>query len=401
MMFQGLRGTRASDHLDMVRGLAAVAVLWYHVRYRFFLDFADVAQRGPLATGWYALTAFGHDAVMVFFVVSGFLVGSAAIRDCRAGRWSWTNYLTARAVRLYVVLVPGLLLTMFWDRLGLRFFGDNPVYSGTSQWYRHDFFNVTQRAGIDTFIGNLGFLQGILYPTFGSNDALWSLAFEFWYYIAFAMLAVGVFAAGSRPARLLWVLSGVAVLYAAGGTIATYFSIWLLGLGVGMMPSSAAITRSPRRFAVIAAGLFVSWLLLSHISAVKSALGNSLWAEDSCTGVLFAAWLYVFLHDRRAADAGVYGIVARRLANSSYTLYVVHLPLLIFLRGWLVPGDPWAPTPVHLLAACVIASLALAYAIGLASITEAHTATIRRACLACWAPAPRALDIPEQKVSVS
>jgi len=344
--------------------------------------------------GWYALTAFGHDAVMVFFVVSGFLVGSAAIRDCRSGRWSWINYLTARGVRLYVVLIPGLLLTMFWDRLGLRFFGANAVYTGTPQWYRHDFFNVAQQYGIDTLIGNVAFLQGILYPTFGSNNALWSLAFEFWYYVAFAMFAVGVFAAGSRYARLLWLLSGIAVLYAVGGAIAAYFPIWLLGIGVGMMPSCAAITRSPRPWAVCAGGLFLSWLLLSHTTAVKSALGNSLWAEDSCTGVLFATWLYMFLHDRRAADKGTYGIVARRLANSSYTLYVVHLPMLIFLRAWLVRGDPWTPIPEHLLISCGIIGLTLAFAIAVASVTERHTGAIRNALRIRASGIPRRTDTP-------
>src|SRR5689334_8152514 len=36
-----ISGKRVSDDLDLVRGLAAVAVLVYHVRYRFFFDYAD------------------------------------------------------------------------------------------------------------------------------------------------------------------------------------------------------------------------------------------------------------------------------------------------------------------------------------------------------------------------
>ena len=31
-----IRGTAASMHLNLIRGLAAVMVLIYHVRYRFF-----------------------------------------------------------------------------------------------------------------------------------------------------------------------------------------------------------------------------------------------------------------------------------------------------------------------------------------------------------------------------
>jgi peptidoglycan/LPS O-acetylase OafA/YrhL len=111
----------------MIRGLAAVMVLFFHVRYRFFLDYADLSEPTLLTRAWYVATAFGHDAVMVFFVVSGFLVGSGTLNACRTGRWNWPNYITARTVRLYVVLVPGLLLTLLWDQLGLQFFHDELV----------------------------------------------------------------------------------------------------------------------------------------------------------------------------------------------------------------------------------------------------------------------------------
>ena len=45
-----IHGTRASQHLDLIRGAAALAVLIYHVRYRFFLDYSEVEGRGPLAS---------------------------------------------------------------------------------------------------------------------------------------------------------------------------------------------------------------------------------------------------------------------------------------------------------------------------------------------------------------
>lgn len=378
MMFKGLRGTRASDHLDMVRGLAAVAVLLYHVRYRFFLDFADVPQRGPLAAAWYVVTAFGHDAVMVFFVVSGFLVGSATIRDCRSGQWSWRDYLAARCVRLYVVLIPGLLLTFLCDRLGLRWFHDSAIYTGAAQWYRHDYFDVAARTGLGTLLANATFLQGIIALTFGSNDALWSLAFEFWYYIAFPFLAIGVLSRLTLSTRLLYLLAGAVVLSGIGLNTTSYFPIWLLGAGIGMLPSSPVFSRHPRQWAIGVGGLFAIWLVLSHTSTVRMVLGNSLWALDSSTGVLFGIYLYAFLHDRRATDAGAYGRIARRLANSSYTLYVVHLPLLVILRAWLVPDEPWTPSPSTILMGGVIASVVLAFTFIVAAQTEARTATVRR-----------------------
>jgi len=76
---------------------------------------------------------------------------------------------------------------------------------------------------------------------------------------------------------------------------------------------------------------------------VRNALGNSLWLTDLVTGGLFATWLYALLHDRHATSQNAYGRLARLLASISYTLYVVHLPLLVFLRAWFVPGAPWTP----------------------------------------------------------
>lgn len=362
----------------MIRGAAAVVVLLFHVRYRFFLDFADLRETGPLATAWYVLTAFGHDAVMVFFVVSGLLVGAATIRELRTGRWTWPDYLTARCVRLYVVLIPGLLLTLFWDRLGLWLFGSNAIYTGAAQSYHHDFFNVLERAGTATLLKNAVFLQGIAAPTFGSNDALWSLAFEFWYYIAFPLLAVAALGRRGAAVRAGSFMLAVVVLYAAGTSIVTYFPIWLLGVLVGSLPSSTFVTRRQQPLAWLVAGAFACWMLASHTGTVKQLFGGSLWITDSLTGLAFATWLYVLLHDRRAADEGWYGGTAHRLAGMSYSLYVVHLPLLVFLRAWVVPGEPWTPSLSSIGGGCAIALLALTYAWGVAWLTESRTAAIRR-----------------------
>jgi peptidoglycan/LPS O-acetylase OafA/YrhL len=58
--------------------------------------------------------------VIVFFVLSGFLVGGSVIKAHRQGQWRWTGYLSRRLSRLWIVIVPALLLTLFWDSIGLR-----------------------------------------------------------------------------------------------------------------------------------------------------------------------------------------------------------------------------------------------------------------------------------------
>ena len=59
---------------DWLRGLAAVAVLAGHVRGLFFVDFGDLVAPGPFARLAYMATGLGHQAVVVFFVLSGFFI---------------------------------------------------------------------------------------------------------------------------------------------------------------------------------------------------------------------------------------------------------------------------------------------------------------------------------------
>ncbi len=390
----GLTGTRASAHIDLIRGAAAVAVLIYHVRYRFFLDYADLRVSGPLVKGWYVLTSFGHDAVMIFFVLSGFLIGGTVVRSIREGRWSWKEYGTSRFVRLYVVLLPALVLTVFWDGLGRWWFGTNPVYTGALQPYRNDFFDVGQTSGLATLLGNAAFLQSILVPSFGSNGALWSLSFEWWYCAIFPCLAIAGLARTALNRRAVWAVAALGLLLFVGVAMTAYFRIWLIGAAVAVLPFSRFVAgwRAPLAFCgMVLCGAVV---LLTHVDAVRALMHGSLLATDTCIGVAFALWLYVLLHDRAPVAPGAYRQVSRTLAGCSYTLYAVHLPLLVFLRAWLVPGEPWTPDARSLALSGIVAGVAFAYAWLLARLFESRTPLAREWLLRKLSPGGRVERAP-------
>ncbi len=127
-----VRGTRASDHLDLIRGLSALAVLYSHARVLLLRSAESGAALGLPAKVLYFLSHFGHTAVMVFFVMSGFFISASILREVRTGRWSWKNYLTSRATRLYLVLIPGLLLTALWDHASLAVVADKVPNADTA-----------------------------------------------------------------------------------------------------------------------------------------------------------------------------------------------------------------------------------------------------------------------------
>ena len=126
---------RASVHLDMARGMAALAVLAGHVRGLFFINYHDLAHHSLPVAVMYAATALGHQAVIVFFVLSGFFIMSSIADAFEQKRWSWTAYLVNRVTRLSLVLIPSLILCWIADQIGM-------ATAATAPFYRHPFAHI-------------------------------------------------------------------------------------------------------------------------------------------------------------------------------------------------------------------------------------------------------------------
>ena len=289
-LLPAVRNSATSHHLDFIRGLAAFAVLAYHIRYRFFVDYQDVELQTLLSKAFYFVTAFGHDAVMVFFVLSGFLISSTVIRDHKLRKWSWRKYSADRLTRLYVVLILGLILTLAWDQAGLSFFGTNPIYTGNAAEWRNDYFDVPSRLNAETFLGNTLFVQTILVQPLGSNDPLWSLAYEFWYYLLFPVLFIAFGRSTRTTTRLGLILIASAIMLFVGKLIVFYFPIWLLGGLVCVVPKSPLFSNFRfYRFAFWSSLLLFGLLtLVGHLSLIKELFGGSVLGGDYLTATSFA-----------------------------------------------------------------------------------------------------------------
>lgn len=120
--------------LDLVRGVSAIIVLLAHVRGFVLVDYGEVEGAGTFTRAFYFATGVHHEAVMVFFVLSGYFVGGSVLESLRAGRFRPANYALARLSRLWVVLIPALLLTLGADFSGMRLNPD--AYAGA---YREAF----------------------------------------------------------------------------------------------------------------------------------------------------------------------------------------------------------------------------------------------------------------------
>lgn len=112
-----------------MRGIAALLVAMNHLQDYQFIQLEPIQNPAFLSNAFSVLTKLGGDAVLVFFVPSGYLVGGSVIKDASKSQWSWVDYLVKRFSRLWMVLIPALLLTLFWDSLGIRLNGRS-MYEG-------------------------------------------------------------------------------------------------------------------------------------------------------------------------------------------------------------------------------------------------------------------------------
>lgn len=191
----------ASGYLDALRALGALAVMFGHWRGFYFVDHGSVkpASATWLVNALYTATGFGHQAVMIFFVLSGFFISSSIFRGLSRQTWSWSDYAIDRGSRLYAVLIPGLLLGLVWDTLGIRFFNATGIYSAPLNPFGEQ---IPVRALTPiAFLGDLLFLQTRFTPVFGSNGPLWSLFNEFWYYVLFPATLALVLPSGRGAAE--------------------------------------------------------------------------------------------------------------------------------------------------------------------------------------------------------
>ena len=196
-------------------------------------------------------------------------------------------------------------------------------YGGLYKYYAP---SVALRSTAPVFFGNLFFLQSVVSPVFGSNGPLWSLSYEFWYYILFPALMLAAASWLGLRARLVYLGLAVLLAWFVGAQISLYFLIWLMGMLIGRLRNPAWPDSSRMTALVCVAASLPFVLALAWVRAHPSA---SEIITDFGIGVCFAFWLYILIQGKRQDVSRVYErAAAKKLAGFSYTLYLTHFPAL-------------------------------------------------------------------------
>lgn len=221
---------------DLIRAISALMVCASHLRNVMFLDRGEVKGGGHLLDAFYLMTGLGHQAVVVFFVLSGFFVGGSVLQGRHT--FSWPRFTLARLSRLWMVLLPALLFTALVDQYLMRFAPGILDGIRSDDWNSGPSPEKPWSNSLSTLVGNCLFLQTITVPVFGTNSPLWSLANEFWYYFIFplGMLAMGLLGERSRLRSSLAVGSLVGLGLLLPLEMWSGFAIWLMGVVVWRIP---------------------------------------------------------------------------------------------------------------------------------------------------------------------
>jgi len=351
--------------ISLLRGLAAMQVAAAHLRAEMFPSLRTLADPPLWYLGLAFMTGFAHQAVVLFFLISGWLVGGSLLNKLHQPQ-AVLSYAVDRVTRLWTVLAPTFVFILL---LGI---GTDVLTPRSVD------FSATNAYSVLSFAGNLLGLQTITVPNFGGNYALWSLANETWYYLLFPLLLL-LFKARSVGGRVVSAAAILLIVASLPSIISWYFSIWLLG---------AAFSRIRLE---CGAGLRVALLMLVVPVSVYYRLtgSNDDMVADSFVQDLVCSLVFLLFlsstqvkFDPASKLARPLGAAAAFLAEFSFTLYVMHVPLIHMLRfggvaifgtDRLTPKQP-ADLAIYLGMLCLILSCAYAFYL----LFEARTGRIRR-----------------------
>lgn len=327
--------------LDAARGAAACYIVAGHL---------CRDELGAAVPGLRFLLGFGQEAVIAFFLLSGFVIHWST--EHKPGL-RFGEYVKARAVRIYPLFLLTLLLTFVIAHLR------SPV---------------DPRASLGNLLGNVAMLQdwsgvkpGVWVEVYAGVLVLWSLSYEWWFYLLYYPISRRL-----PPGRQVWVVALVSLGQAAvylfypnqASRFLLYFCIWWTGVelaraklggrpmnlrtfgpSLGTLVLVAALLGSgawqeARAGEVLRAGTHPVLELRHFIAALGLVTGALLWHRLRWAGfrLLFGGFI--------------------RVAPWSYALYLLHEPLALHAAPFRFVDFAWLRVLLNVAFVCGVAWLA-------------------------------------------
>lgn len=362
--------------IDVLRGIAVLAVLAIHIPH----DAPGGWREHPFFFPAF-LAEFGYLGVPLFILISGFCIHrAAAIRRLTTGAYtfSWMAFWKRRFFRLYPPYLAAIVLSL------------------ASAFYLHDRFDDPWK-----FLGwdlatHLLLVHNLTdeFNTGLGNGAFWSLGTEEQLYALYAVALGLLIYAGHR--RALWIAAVVTIGWRIAGPLVPeyaqiggiklgswyhwpfhYWLHWVLGaIAVDAHLGNIALPRWCRSFgtgfALVTTGTVFNRVTfeMAGRSSLQSWLDGttpaSLQIASNLGEILILVGFFCFLNGGLQRE--ILGAARSRLVSVlsgigaiSYSIYLVHMPVIFTIETWLPMGASpaeWLPRALIHLSACLLAGLA-------------------------------------------
>ncbi len=308
-----------SLYLDGLRTTAALLVFVSHFAYPRFTEGRYI---------WIRELNLGSDAVVIFFVLSGLIIAYCAEQK----EPTFRSFAFARVTRLLSVALPALVIGFCLDHYGSQMF---PAFYA-NQYYNPIGFGDQMLRGL-SFSNEWGFNATRL----GTNGPYWSLSYEAAYYAIFA-----VFFFFREVGRWL-ILAAMSLLF--GLNIMLLLPCWLAGVRLYNWIKNAPTLSRPNAIvlSLLPVAIYTGGLSADVPDVLRQVTFNLL-PLDQFYGLRFSdefIWNFGLATLTALHLVGMHALcqaagarkmtgstVVRHAASVSFSLYLLHYPVLQFLK---------------------------------------------------------------------
>jgi peptidoglycan/LPS O-acetylase OafA/YrhL len=345
--------SRRVEWLDGVRGLAATYVLLHHVWLNSFLGFPS--DTGPWFLGW---LLYGHLAVVVFIVVSGYSLTLAPKRNGFRLKGGAKEFARRRAWRI---------LPPYWAALAISVFLVNVL--------------IAPRVGGGVDLRSVLIHALLLQDLVGNtppNGTFWSIAIEAQIYVLFPLLLL--MWRRLRPIWTVTVVTGVVVgLYVTSLVVPEIDPVnnltpqLLVAFVFGMLAANRAelprmLGRSVPLLAIATAG-GVILVMAAVLAGPEWIVARYFWVDLLVAGLAAAAFRW-FSARGGAVARGLASRVPAGLGRFSYSSYLIHSPVIVVVVVYITQPMGLDPGETFLALLLIAVPLALAVSYGFFLVFE-------------------------------
>lgn len=342
--------------LDLIRFIAAFLVVAVHVRCEFFNTYSLLHSNSQnyFTQAIFFLNSFGGQAVAIFFVLSGFLVGGKNIERIILGQAKIKDYTIDRSVRILMPLFACLILIKIIDSFDYK--------------SNHSFIEL---------IGNLFGLQGVLVGDAGG--VFWTLAYEIWFYV-FIGSFICIFGKTNAICKFL----GLLFLTLSIIIFTKLSSVWFFCLFFGIIAYFLSKKRLSCNIIILALIFFIiTWILLGFAgnTRVEGRIRFTIIDAQTLMTIFSASTAILISQITNITPSRKYLILfdkfGSRFAIFSYSLYITHYQCCRIMHLCGVPQE----ANVNIITISyfmleILCCLLFGYLFYL--ITEKHTALIKK-----------------------